>query len=86
MRDEDEEGRRRRLLERLQERIGGGDVERLGGIDDADFRNAAVAREQRPGGEVAHAVDLDLGERLRFAVLVHFDELEDAQVRVLARR
>ena len=51
---------RRRLLECLQERVGGGAVERIGWGDDGDLVAALVACQCEPRGELANLLDADL--------------------------
>ncbi len=67
---QDEARRAGRLLERLQQRIGGDRIHPLGRMDDHHLGAAACAGALRKADRGAHRVDLDLLARLGLARLV----------------
>ena len=85
VRDEDQVRPGRRLLERLQERVGGRGVHRFRRRDHRDLGAPAVARQVRPVGQPADALDADFGDGLGFLVL-RLEEFEQRKVGMLARR
>ena len=85
VRDQQEERRRWRLLERLQQRIGGRGVHRFGGNDHRDLGAAAVARQLHPVDQRTDAIDRDGIEHLDLSVVLDRKRLDQLQVRMLAR-
>ena len=59
-RDQDQQRARGRLLQRLQQRIGGETIERIGRREDAHLVAALVAGERQLRGQLAHLLDAQL--------------------------
>ena len=64
MRHQDEDGAGRRLLEALEERVGGVLVHVFGRMNERDAQPAAVRADVQEVRELAHLLDLDLDARL----------------------
>ena len=87
MADEEEDGVGRRLLEDLQERVGGGGGELVGGVDDRDAPAAVGGGELEEGFERADLVDGDGGAQALALVVPGApaeEELRRAEGRELA--
>ena len=69
MRNQQEMRLRRRLLQVLQERVGGIDVERLGGVNEYDLGAAPVGGHSNEAGNFADLLDPDLEARLLLCTL-----------------
>ena len=85
IRDQDEEGAGGRLLERLEQRVGGRALHPLRRRDHGDFCPLAMARQRDELRQRANALDPDGLDRLQLlGLLVDFEELDAHEVRMLA--
>ncbi len=84
MRHEDEVRRRRRLLERLQQRVRRGEVHVFRGSDDRHLGAPAVTRQLYPFDERANAVHGYRVLHLHLTVFVDEERLDHLQVGMLA--
>jgi hypothetical protein len=73
-----------RLLQHLEQGVGGGRVHRLGRFDDTDAAGRMVRPQRQGGDQVANRLDPDLLRGLARGLLVGLGRAQPEQVRVVA--